>query len=214
MYGLSCTTQPASEPITTSLLKSHLRLNTTDEDSLLAMYITAARQLFESYTERACITSTWRLYMDAFPRVIRLPKAPLQSVTSVQYYDTTNNLVTWSNTNYSVDIQREPGRIVPNVWFPGWQIWPCYPALSWAVSPKIIVEFVAGWTTNNVPALVQQGILLLASHFYANREALTADKLSDLPLGFQAICSQYALNWTSNMNAPMFGDNYNSLGVD
>lgn len=140
--------------------------------------------------------------MDAFPKVIRLPKAPLQSVTSILYYDQTDTQVTWATSNYSVDTKREPGRIVPKVWFPDWRVFPVYPPLSYRVSPKIEVLFVAGWTT--VPALVKQGILLLAAHYFQRRESSIEGSLTDTPQGFNAIVNQYKLGWISNMNPPQF----------
>lgn len=207
MYGLTQAVPPSSEPVTTSLLKSHLRLNTTAEDSLLSMYITSARETFENLTQRSCLTTTWRLHLDAFPRnVIRLPMAPLQSVTSVTYYDSNDNLVTWDAANYSVDTAREPGRIVPKMWFPDWRFFSVFPPLSYKRSPKIIVEFVAGWTTDTIPTVVKQGILLLAAHYFENRAEGQATDLKELPHGFQHIVSQYSLTWCGNMNEPMGGD--------
>lgn len=201
MYGLECTSPPASEPVTTATLKAHLRLNTTDEDSLLTAHITAAREQFEHLTDRACITSTWKLYMDGFPRVIRLPRAPLQSVTSVEYYDGNDTLQTWPTSSYSVDTRREPGRVVPSTWFPDWKIWPVYPALSYRRSPKIIVTFVAGWTADTIPALVKQAILLQAASFYEDRSGGM-----ELQPGFLNVVSLYKLGWVTNMNQPWYGE--------
>ena len=210
MYGLQLVTDLVSEPVSVATLKSHLRLNTTDEDSLLAGYITAARQLFETMTDRAVLTQTWKLSLDAFPRIIRLPRAPLQSVSSVQYYDSNDVLTTWSSTNYSVDTQREPGRVVPSVFFPDWKVFAVYPALSYRISPKVIIQFVAGWTA--CPALVSQAILLLASHYYQRRDAYEDKAMIEVPMGFKAIVNQYKLGWLSNMNPSMF--NANAYGYE
>ncbi len=212
MYGLELITAPASEPVTAAELKAHLRLNTTDEDALLSHFISAARQLFETLTDRAVITSTWSLHLDAFPRVLRLPRAPLQSVTWVRYYDQSDTQVTWDAANYSVDTKREPGRVVPKVWFPDWRIFPVYPPLSYKVSPKIEVRFVAGWSS--VPALVKQAILLLAAHYFQRRDSHVEGKLDEVPLGFMSIVNQYKLGWISNMNPPMYSPNSYGYGVE
>lgn len=204
MYGLEVITGPASEPVTTSELKSYLRLNTTDEDSLLSGFITTARIMFENFTDRSCLSTTWKLHMDAFPRVIRLPRAPLQSVTHVKYYDTGDTLTTWDSDNYSVDTKREPGRVVPKVWFPDWKVFPVFPPLSFRVSPKIEVQFVAGWTSETIPQPIKTAIMLLAAHLYQNRSATMETKLEDLPLGFRSIVGLYKLGYISNMNPPMY----------
>ncbi len=214
MYGLELYAAPASEPVTTAELKAHLRLNTTDEDSLLSGFISAARQLWEGMTDRSCLTTTWKLHLDAFPAVIRLPRAPLQSVTSVKYYDQSDTQVTWDAANYSVDTKREPGRIVPKVWFPDWKVFPVYPPLSYRTSPKIEVLFVAGWTSDTLPALVKQAVLLLAAHYYQRRDAHIEGSLTEVPLGFAAIVNQFKTGWIGNMNPPMFNPHSYGYGVE
>src|ERR1019366_1734411 len=111
MYGLKQTVPPTSEPVSVTTLKAFLRLNTTSEDTLLAGFISSARDLFEHGTDRQLMPATWTLYLDAFPRIIRCPRAPLTAVNSVKYIDSGDNLQTWATSNYSVDTAREPGRV-------------------------------------------------------------------------------------------------------
>jgi uncharacterized phiE125 gp8 family phage protein len=205
MYGLKQTTPPTDEPVAVADLKAFLRLNTTSEDALLAGFISSARDLFEQQTDRQLMPATWTLYLDAFPRVIRCPKAPLNAVSSVQYYDSSDTLTTWSTANYSVDTAREPGRIVPSVWYPDWRVFPSFPALSYRISPKIIVQFTAGYAdANSVPPMIKQAIMLMASHWFNQRSETTTDKLDTLPIGWKNVVAMYKLNWVSNMNRPLY----------
>jgi uncharacterized phiE125 gp8 family phage protein len=73
---------PAAEPVTLAEAKAHLKLDTSDEDALVAALITAARARAEWHTGRAFVTQRWRLRLDAWPQqgVIELPLPPLVSV--------------------------------------------------------------------------------------------------------------------------------------
>ncbi len=61
---------------------------------MIAFLISAVRGQIDAgdgWLNRALITQTWDMYLDAFPcgnGEIRMPFYPLQSVTAVQYYDT------------------------------------------------------------------------------------------------------------------------------
>src|SRR4051812_2411410 len=85
-------TAPTSEPITRTEVKLHLRVDVdiTAEDALIDAHIIAARRLVETHTGRQLITATWDLFLPGFPDcdVLALPNPPLQSVTSITYYDT------------------------------------------------------------------------------------------------------------------------------
>jgi uncharacterized phiE125 gp8 family phage protein len=113
---------------------------------------------------------------------ILLPKAPTQSVTSVQYYDTDDTLQTLPTSGYAVDTTRQPARIVLED----------YPSLSTDKYPRVQITYVSGYTT--VPTQLCHAILLLAADFYRCREARTEYRFSDLPLGFQGLIQTYRLH--------------------
>jgi uncharacterized phiE125 gp8 family phage protein len=205
MYGLKQTVAPTQEPVSVYFLKQHLRIQTNTEDALLAMYITSARKLFEEWTQRQFMTAGYTLYLDNFARherygwyigtmyfpvsewpnkewwqrPILLPKPPLQTVTSVQYYDGTDTLRTLDPSTYSVDGTREPARIVLRN----------FPTLTGVRVPRVMVNYTAGYT--QVPSPLVHGIMLLASDMYRNREATTENRYSEMPLGFQGILDAY-----------------------
>ena len=132
---LNLETAPAAEPISTSEAKSHLRVDVSDDDTLIGKMIVAARHACEKYTGRALINQTWEVFLDAWPpgqsvpiwegtRVgpatlldglvtgIDLPKSPLSSVTTIETYDDNDAATTFAASNYFVDTASEPGRIV------------------------------------------------------------------------------------------------------
>lgn len=60
-------TGPAAEPISTADMKTWLRVDGSDEDTLISSLVKAARRAAENYTYRAFITQTWKLTLDYFP---------------------------------------------------------------------------------------------------------------------------------------------------
>jgi uncharacterized phiE125 gp8 family phage protein len=140
------------------------------EDALLTSLITVAREYCEGYLWRALATQTIEAYPARFPccNCIELPRPPLQSVTSIQYKDSSGTETTMTEgTDYIVDADSNVGRIV----LPNGKLWP---VASYPVNPIKIV-YVAGYCKENpIPISIKQAMLLLIGHWYANREAVGA----------------------------------------
>jgi len=178
-------TAPAVEPVTLAEAKAHLRVDITDDDTLISSLITSARQYIERAIRRALVTQTWRASIDEFPASgeIVLPKPPLQSVTSIQYTDINDSTSTIASSTYTVDTDSEPGRIVLKYG----QSWP---STSLANTNPVQVTFVAGYgAAADVPAHFKQAILLLAGHWYENREAIavTGAIPKEMPLAVSSL---------------------------
>ena len=190
--ALKLITAPAAEPVSTSEAKSHLRVDTTADDTYIGTLITVARQNVESHLRRALISQTWEVVLDDFPAgVIRLPKPPLASVTSIKYTDDEGNESTYSSANYVVDTDTEPGRVV----LKSGQTWP---AVTLAAVNGVRVRYVAGYGAagSNVPQAIRQAILLVIGSLYENREdVLVAQGVSIgvLPFGVVALLAPYRI---------------------
>jgi uncharacterized phiE125 gp8 family phage protein len=140
----------------------------------LSRLITTARLLAEAFTGRAFITQTLTLQLDAFPppnlpwwdgvregsiaqwssaEPILLPRPPLQAVTSVTWFDTTNAPTVFDAANYYVDAMSEPGRLVPSFGV----AWPSGVRARAAAH----IVFTAGYGLNagSVPVAVKEAIL-------------------------------------------------------
>jgi len=178
--SLTLITPPAAEPVALVDAKSHLRVDTTDEDTLITALITAAREWAEEIQARAYITQTWELVLDEFPESdeIRLPRPPLLSVVSVKYKDESGSETTWDASNYIVDTDREPGRLVLAA-NKSWPLVTLYPAAG------IRVRFTAGFgtTADDIPERIKAAIKLLLGHLYEHREAVSETRLNEIPLG-------------------------------
>lgn len=194
--ALTLVAGPAVEPATTSEAKSHLRVDISDDDTLIDNLVTAMRDHVETITRRALITQTWDYVLDAFPQddELVLPLPPLQSVTSVKYTDTDDNESTFSSDNYRVDTDSEPGRIVLKNGY----TWPSDTLKSVG---GVVVRFVAGYgdAASDVPQAIIQALLLMVGHLYENREAaqfVAGGNVQVLPMGIEMLLWPYrVLRW-------------------
>lgn len=185
MLTINVVTPPATEPLTLAEAKAHLRVDGTDEDTLITALIIAARESIETWSRRQLLTATLKLSLDEFPcgdGVIRIPRPPLQSVSSIQYVDTAGDLQTLAAERYQVDALGQPGRVAPAYG----THWPATRDQLNAVH----VTFVAGYTSP--PQTSKHLARLLVGHFYANREAVDSG-LEEMPLGVKALAA--TLKW-------------------
>lgn len=133
-------TPPAREPVSLALAKSHLRVDGTDDDNLISGLIVAARRWCENYQNRTYMEQTWELWLDDFPAedYIEIPLPPLQSITSIKYYDTDDTEATVTATDYIVDATGFIGRVV----LADGKSWP---TTSLRPAKGVCIEFVCGY---------------------------------------------------------------------
>lgn len=184
-------TAPTEEPVSIDEAKTHCRIENTEENGYVQGLIVAARQMVENYTNRALITQTWKAYFDRFPigyNPVDLPKAPVQSVTSITYVDSDGDTQTLASSEYTVDTDSEPGRF----YLAYNKTWPSVRNVAKAVT----VTFTAGYgDAEDVPDAIKQAMFLMIGHLYENREVLSPVKLEEVPMAFKALLSPYRI-WT------------------
>ena len=86
--AIDIVTPAASEPITLTEAKNFLRVDHSDDDTLISALITASRQMCEEYTRRILVTTTVDEYFDKFPKnrwnnlsnLIYLSRGPVASI--------------------------------------------------------------------------------------------------------------------------------------
>lgn len=183
--NLVLVTAPAEEPISLATAKMQARVDGTAEDALMGTFVAAAREKCEEIARRAFVTQTLRLSLDDWPdgRVLRLPRPPLQSVTSVKYTDVDGVEHTLSASDYVVDADSQPGRIA----LKNDADWPSDELREVGA---IKITFVAGYgAASAVPKKYQTAVQLLAAHLYENRDAGSEVTLSEIPFGVTALAS-------------------------
>lgn len=166
MYKLI--TAPTSEPVSTGELKNQLRITGTDQDTMLELLISAARQHVEDYLRIQIMTATWDLYLDEFPKTgecIYIQKSPVTAISSIKYLDSSGVEQTWSATEYSCDYNSTPCRIYEAYGYS----WPTVRDIR----NCIYIRFVAGYAADykifqEKFKLIKQAILMVAATMYEN----------------------------------------------
>lgn len=163
-----------TEQLTLVEVRQHLRLPEDEtEDELLLGLIKTARAYCENYTRRALAQQTLEVYLDCFPASgpIKISCPPLVSVVEIGYTDSTGLETILPALNYLVDIDCEPGQVLPS-FGTTWPVFTTNPASS------VRIRFVAGY--EELPVSIRLAMLLLVGHWYENREATgTANRVID-----------------------------------
>jgi uncharacterized phiE125 gp8 family phage protein len=135
--SLVAVTPPTAEPLDLADAKLHLRVGFSTDDSLIGLWVSAARDYAENTTRKQLVTARWKQVMDAFPgggsfganfsrtnarpsNAIYLERGPALQVVSIQYLDLNGVTQTVSPSTYTVDLAADPVRITPVFG----QVWP------------------------------------------------------------------------------------------
>jgi uncharacterized phiE125 gp8 family phage protein len=175
---------PAAPIVSWTEQATHSRIDNASEQVLVEGYIkTATQHLDAKYGILAGGTlgvQTWELYLDAFPcGPIHIPLSPLIDVVNLTYVDTDGLPQTVDPINYVVDDKGRDGWIVPLATWP-----PTLAAIN-----VVAVRFRAGHAT--VPAPLKTAIMLLAGHYYENREQTSPASLTVVPWAVEQLVAPY-----------------------
>jgi uncharacterized phiE125 gp8 family phage protein len=163
-WSLTVVTRPTAEPITVADAKLWLRLDHTAEDTLLESLIQIVREQVEDHGI-AVMTQTWDLRLDRFPSVIRIPKTPVQEVSSISYVDANGDTQTLAAANYTVDLYATQARIVPAYG----TSWPSTRSEPNAVTVRFIAGYGSGATPAEIPERILHAMRLAITTAYAMR---------------------------------------------
>jgi uncharacterized phiE125 gp8 family phage protein len=168
--SLQVVTGPTTEPVSLTEAKAWLRVDTSDQDTMISDIIAGARDYCEKYTGRALVTQTLAARWDAFPEVIKLPRFPVASVTSIQYVDSDGTTQTLASTEYTTDIYSQPARITPAYG----KSWPTTRDQVNAVT----VTFVGGGAAAAVAPAIRIAMRMLIAHWFDNPSAVITGSIS------------------------------------
>lgn len=150
--------------------RRHLRVEDTDSDDLINLYLNAAEQSL-AHVGRAFRPATYALDLyqwGCHHRVVELPMPPLRSIVSV----VDGNSVTIDSSNYSVTKTSE-GRGI--LLFASGYSWS--PLTSGQV--RATITFTAGY--DEVPAALRAAILLTIATLFDNRADVAPINIYSVP---------------------------------
>lgn len=154
-------TAPTLRPVTLEQARTQVFLASDDttHDTELADIIDVAAEQWESDTDSILMSRSLRVYLEVFDDdEIYLPSRPIQSITSVLYYDDSDTQRTLATSVYDLD---KGARAVRLKWS---QVWPS-TSIRWDAAQ---INYVAGYSTAaEVPNIAKRAVLLLVGYYFA-----------------------------------------------
>jgi uncharacterized phiE125 gp8 family phage protein len=156
--------------VSLSEVQSYARVETGEEEALLAGLLRTASDLCETFLNMALVARDFELIVRASEGWTLLPIQPVRSVTSIRRVNESEVL---ASSTYRCDIDYDGRSHVAGL----------------TVGETFAVKGSAGMALdgNDVPEPIRQGILRLAAHMFANRDG----GLGDLPKAVTALWRPY-----------------------
>ena len=178
-------TAPAEPVVTPDAAKLQLRVDGTDEDTLIEGLIAAATAHLdgiEGVMGRCIVTQEWAQSFDRLSGDVVLPFPDVQTA-AITYSDTAGDPQTVPVDDYRLH-QVYGGSVLGLVSGAAW------PQGASDDREAFTVTFTAGFgNAAAVPASIKHAILMLVAHWYENREAV--GKAEALPMAFHALIAPY-----------------------
>ena len=147
-------TPVATEPVSLAEARAQLRMtadDTTADDALISVFITAAREFAEHYTGRALSLQTLEMALDAFPAYgFDLDMPPVATITSIKYTDAAGTEQTVPTASYILSLYGD-ARHVTLAYGASW------PATQ-GITNAVRIVYVTGYTV--APKAVKAALLL------------------------------------------------------
>ena len=191
-HRLELTTGPTNEPISIAEAKRHMRVEHSDDDIFIGSLIQVAVNYVDATGAlgKGMITQTWSEYFGPNLSTVRLSLGPVQSVSSIQYYDANNTLQTDTLSNYYVIGTKGYITIYPKSGY----TWPTVFNREDAIKITYVIGF--GDTAASVPATVKHALKMLVAHYYENREnELIGVNSKTIPYGIDALLNTERNSW-------------------
>lgn len=164
-------------------IKSYLRVDHSDDDTLIEVLRDAAIAWVEDYCNTRLGDVTAIGYIDHFCPV-RVPVGPVNSISSISYTATGNVTTTLSTGNYYFDLKTKPARIrFDNV-----------PDLEDDALNRVQVNMNLGYPEADIPKPLIQAVKLMTAHLYETRvPVVTGSIASEVPLALKALLNPYRI---------------------
>ena len=167
--------------ITVAQLKEHLRVDHTDEDTLIEAYRDASIAWIEDYCNTRLGDVSAVGYIDYFYNV-RFPVGPVNSIVSVTYTNTANETTTLPTAKYWFDIKTKAARIT----------WDNVPDIYDDTFNGVQINMNVGYPEADIPKPFITAIRWMVAHLYEQRQPVVAGTtVVNLPLGLYAVLNPY-----------------------
>lgn len=163
---------PVNFPISLQDVKRNIGITIDDDSQDLSIFesIKSLTNWTEEYLNRSLITRTLSLDFDELECDLVLAKEPIQSITSITYYDTANTQQTVPAEYYSLDTSSAVASIYLNYGYS----WPS----SLEYRNSVTVTYVSGYGDNgsDIPESIRKAMLIIMDN-WLRYQATTASGL-------------------------------------
>lgn len=176
---------PALEPLTMAEAKAYLRVETGDDDAVIASLIAAARSHVEAMTRRALIAQTWRYVFDAWPPDgrLRLRTGPLRALIAARVFDAGGNASVIDTASFVLD------KAADVIASPAWAL--PQPGRT-AAGIELDIQLGYGSAASDVPDALRHAIRVLVAHWYDNRgQVAIGQSVPMMPASATAILNSF-----------------------
>ena len=186
--ALTQTVLPAVEPLSLDDVKHYLRVDGTNDDSLISSLITTSRLHIEAALGLALITQGWRYQFSSWPKGnVILPLRPVQLISQITVVDHNDQPTQLATDTFTLVGSAGPASILIDS---DARIAPGRKRLG------IEIAFKAGYgdAPQDVPAPIRQALSLLVGHWYEHREAaILGERGARIPIGVNDLLAPYRM---------------------
>lgn len=152
-----------SEIVTTQNVKDYVRIDTSADDSIIALMIEQARIWCENYISRDIVAKNRTYYVDKTNGIFDLPFSPVSSISAVTVEGETAEYTILGLDNETIE-------------------------LDGGSAEQVKVTYA---TTGLSDGLLKQAILQLVSTYYDNRADFVSGSITEIPTNVKSILSSY-----------------------
>ena len=186
MRAYTVDTASTTAVISTADAKTYLKVDISDDDTLIDNLVSSATESAQEYTNRFFTNTTLIQYGTTFADLENLLKSTVSSITHIKYYDSDNSQQTLASSVYALIPAIEPSVISLKVN----QSYPSIADRTDAVECKYVVGY--GSASTDVPNAIIEAIYLTIGHWYQNRQAVVVgSQVNTLPMGAKYLLDQY-----------------------
>jgi len=180
-------TSAAGTPAVTRVeAKARLRVTHALEDDAIDSMIASSCEAIGEMAGRVLASETWEMSDTVFSGTVPLAKSPVLALTSVQYLDASEAVQTATLSDFALIKSDDWSMVQPSVG----KAWPS-PGVVRADAMRI--TFTVGYAT--VPPALKEAVLLMVGHRYRNRESVSGDALSEVPMALRDLVALHKLTW-------------------
>lgn len=176
-WSINVISRTVAGVITTADAKDHLRVDHSDEDSLIDRLIIASIIAIETKARSAIVPQTLELRVPRFPYSVGclfLPRSPVRSITSVKYLDEDLAEQTVDPSVYAFNDGAMPSRL-----FLADTSVALWPTVKDARPDSVRIRYDAGpATVGAVSDEMISAVLLMVGHLYENRQSVVTGTIA------------------------------------